>query len=94
MGVCQKYNKDEFSPIDGRIIRGCDHLAACVETYTSHTSGVSTHILRDANNGMCANYKNSFINGIDFGCLFDYFRIYVIYYCNKVLVATISAFDT
>lgn len=73
--ICQKYNKDEYSPIDGRIIRGCDHLAACVETYTSHTSGVSTHILRDANNGMCANYKNSFINGIDFGCLFDYFRI-------------------
>lgn len=70
-----KYNRDEFMAVDGRLIRGCDHLAACIETYVSHTCGVTSHTLQGANRGLCAQYKNTCIGGIDFGCLFDYFRI-------------------
>ncbi len=69
------YNSDEFMPVDGKIIRGCDHLAACMETYVSHTCGVTTHTLQEANRGLLAKYKNSCIGGIDFGSLFDYFKI-------------------
>lgn len=61
--------------VDGRVIRGCDHLAACIETYVSHICGITTHALQDGNRNLCAQYKNTCIGGIDFGCLFDYFRI-------------------
>ena len=71
----QSYNHASYQPVDGKIIRGCDHLAACVETYVSHTCGVTSHTLQGANRELCAQYKNSCIGGIDFGCLFDYFRI-------------------
>ncbi len=73
--VNERYNQDAFLPVDGKIIRGCDHLAACMETYVSHTCGVTTHTLQEANRGLCAKYKNCSIGGIDFGSLFDYFKI-------------------
>ncbi len=69
------YNQDCFCAVDGRLIRGCDHLSACIETYVSHTCGVTTHTLQEANRGLYDRYKNSCIGGVDFGCLFDYFRI-------------------
>ncbi len=69
------YNKDEFNPIDGKIIRACDHLSACIETYVSHTSGVTTRTLVNANQELYNKYKNYSIGSIDFGMLFDYFRI-------------------
>lgn len=34
--ISKNYNRDGFYAIDGEIIRACDHLAACVETYISH----------------------------------------------------------
>lgn len=70
-----KYNDDKFSPIDGEIIRACDHLAACIETYASHSYGISTHTLLDANSSLYKQYKNVTIAGLDFGSMFDYFRI-------------------
>lgn len=70
-----RYNQDRFMAVDGRVIRGCDHLAACIETYVSHICGITTHALQDGNRNLCAQYKNTCIGGIDFGCLFDYFRI-------------------
>lgn len=69
------YNSDEYSAIDGEIIRGCDHLAACIETYFSHAYGISTHTIEDGNRSLYALYKNSVIGGVDFGSLFEYFRI-------------------
>ena len=69
------YNEDKFMPVDGRVIRACDHLAACIETYVSHTCGVTTHTLQDGNRDLCLRYRNAIIGGIDFGSLFDYFRI-------------------
>lgn len=68
------YNEDKYRAIDGSVIRGCDHLGACIETYISHTYGVTSHTLRDANREICLQYKNRIIGGIDFGSLFDYFR--------------------
>ena len=73
--ISKNYNRDGFYAIDGEIIRACDHLAACVETYISHLYGISTRILVDGNRSLYERYKNSVIGGIDFGSLFDYFRI-------------------
>ena len=73
--ISLRYNQDRFMAVDGRVIRGCDHLAACIETYVSHICGITTHALQDGNRNLCAQYKNTCIGGIDFGCLFDSFRI-------------------
>ena len=73
--VNETYNQDSFMAVDGEVIRGCDHLAACIETYVSHVCGVTTHTLQEANRDLCAKYKNRLIGGIDFGSLFDYFKI-------------------
>lgn len=73
--VNASYNGEEYDPVDGEIIRGCDHLAACIETYVSHNCGVTSHTLQEANRGLYAKYRNACIGGMDFGCMFDYFRI-------------------
>lgn len=73
--ITRKYNRSEYAPVDGEIIRGCDHLSAYIETYISHTSGVTSHTLTDGNKGLYEKYQNSVIGGMDFGVLFDYFRI-------------------
>lgn len=73
--ITQKYNRDCYMPVDGTVIRACDHLAACIETYVSHTCGVTTHTLQDGNRDLYMKYRNAVIGGIDFGSLFDYFRI-------------------
>ena len=69
------YNSDLYMAIDGGIIRACDHLSACVETYLSHTCGITTHTLQNGNRELYEKYRNTKIGNIDFGCLFDYFRI-------------------
>ena len=73
--ISQKYNSCEFNPIDGKLIRACDHLSACIETYFSHNYGITTNTLRTGNKELCEKYENSTICGINFGALFDYFRI-------------------
>ena len=73
--INQSYNEDRFQAVDGEIIRGCDHLSAYVETYISHTSGVTSHTLTEGNKNLYEKYKNAVIGGLDFGILFDYFRI-------------------
>ncbi len=73
--IGEKYNQDSFMPVDGRVIRACDHLAACIETYMSHICGVTTHTLQEGNREMYLRYRNAEIGGIDFGGLFTYFRI-------------------
>lgn len=73
--LSQKYNDAKFCPVDGELIRGCDHLSACIETYFSHIYGVSTHTLRNGNRELCEKYSNKKIAGIHFGALFDYFKI-------------------
>ena len=62
-------------PVDGQVIRACDHLAACIETYMSHTCGVTPHTLQEGNRDLYLRYRNAEIGGVDFGSLFEYFRI-------------------
>lgn len=73
--IDNKYNSVEFKPVDGELVRACDHLSACIETYFSHIYGITTHTLQTGNRQLCQNYENSVICGIEFGPLFDYFKI-------------------
>ncbi len=70
-----KYNEGKYKPIDGKLIRGCDHLSACIEAYFSHAFGITTNQLLEGNRNLCADYKNKSICGIEIGAIFDYFQI-------------------
>lgn len=73
--IDKKYNDEKYFPVDGELIRGCDHLSACIETYFSHTYGITTNALQTGNRSLCKQYENRTICGIDFGLMFDYFKI-------------------
>lgn len=73
--INEKYNSDGFFPYDGEIVRACDSFGAYIETYFSHTAGVTSHTLRNANRELYEAYRNKIIGGYNFGILFDYFKI-------------------
>ncbi len=68
------YNEDRYSPIDGEIIRGCDHLAAYIEAYLSNSHGITSRYLKEGHESLYCRYHGRNIAGIDFGELFEYFK--------------------
>lgn len=60
------YNKDEYCPIDGEIIRGCDHLSAYMEAILSVKNGVEAEPLLVALKNLAAIYEGKTIGGIRF----------------------------
>ena len=62
-------------PIDGELIRGCDHLSAYLEAYLSVKYGISSEQIQEGYHNLFAQYENRIIGSVDFGQLFDYFRI-------------------
>lgn len=72
--ISAKYNQDQFSPIDGEMIKGCDQLAAYIESSLSMACGITSRHLREGAQYLYARNRNKTIAGINFGQLFDYFR--------------------
>ncbi len=73
--INEKYNDDKFNPIDGQIIRGCDHLSAYIEAYMSLCYGIRSEQMISGYEHLRGKYKGKVIGGIDFGKLFDYFEL-------------------
>lgn len=73
--INERYNKDCFNPVDGEIIRACDHLSAYLEVYLSMKCGIQSEQLQSGYHNLFQRYENRIIAGIDFGQLFDYFRL-------------------
>lgn len=73
--INEMYNDDSFNPIDGEIIRGCDHLSAYIEAYLSLSYGIKSEQISSGYEQLAPKYKNKVIGGVDFGTLFEYFRI-------------------
>lgn len=73
--INEKYNSDDFDPIDGELIRGCDHLSAYIEAYLSLKYGIQSEQLKTGHENLLNKYENKIIAGVDFGQLFDYFRV-------------------
>ena len=38
--IPEKYNQDRYSPVDGRVLKGCDHLAAFLEAWLSSAASL------------------------------------------------------
>lgn len=73
--INETYNHDRFSPIDGQIIRGCDHLSAFIEAFMSISYGVSSEPIVSGYNQLQKDYRDKVIGGINFGVPFAYFDI-------------------
>ena len=69
----KKYNKNEYSPLDGELIRACDKLAAFIETNLSIEYGITSRYLEEGRENIFGVYKNKVISGTDFGRIFNYF---------------------
>ncbi|MEN6554329.1 MAG: HD domain-containing protein [Methanobacterium sp.] len=69
----KKYNRNEYSPIDGELIRACDKLAAFIETNLSIEYGITSRYLEEGRENIFDAYRNKVISGTDFGRIFDYF---------------------
>lgn len=52
------YNRDEFCPKDGRMLKICDHLAAFLEAYTALANGISNAQLQQALWRIRGQYQN------------------------------------
>ncbi len=73
--ICSKYNDDAYCPIDGEIIRCCDHLSAYMEAYLSMEYGIRPRALISGYTNLRLAYENKVVAGINFGEIFRYFEI-------------------
>jgi len=72
--VSDLYNRDEYNPLDGELIRACDHLAAFIEASLSLSHGISSRHLIEAIETLYGRYDSAIIASIDFGQLFKCFK--------------------
>ena len=68
-----KYNKDKYGAIDGRMLKGCDHLAAFMEAWLSMQYGITSKHLQSAVESLPKLYAAKVISGINFGNIYKQF---------------------
>ncbi len=62
----KKYNSEEFQPIDGRLVRICDHFSALMEADVSIRHGITSQHLTSGREGILTRYaEGEIISGID-----------------------------
>lgn len=71
--INEKYNDEKYNPIDGQIIRGCDHLSAYIEAYMSLSYGIKSEQMAAGYEHLRQKYVDKIIGRLNFGKLFDYF---------------------
>ncbi len=70
-----KFNSAEYYPVDGKLVRAADHIAAFLEADSSINYGITSQHLRDGRKNLLKLYKKGVkINGIDVGCFFSTFE--------------------
>ncbi len=68
----QKYNSDEYNPVDGRTVRLADHMSALIEADSSIKFGITSEHLRSGKEHTINGYeKGKIINGIDIRTIFE-----------------------
>lgn len=71
--IPREYNRDDFDPMDGRVIEACDKLAAYIEASLSIRAGISSQALSDGKRNLYSRFGRLVISGFPVGQLFDYF---------------------
>ena len=67
-------NRDEYDPIDGRLIEICDKLAAYIEAAVSIRMGIHPPELENAKRQLYKRFSLAESCGMSLGYLFEYFR--------------------
>lgn len=71
----EKYNSDEFNPVDGALVRLADHYSALLEADASIRYGITSKQLEDGRMNLLKAYPfGTKINGMDAFMLFDAFN--------------------
>ena len=60
--------------MDGRVLKGCDHLAAFLEAWLSIQCGITSSHLAGVVEELPKTYEGKIIGGIDFGKIYAQFR--------------------
>lgn len=68
--IKKQYNKDEFNPRDGSLVKACDDLAAFTEAYLAVRNGVTAEALHQTISNLKEKYKNKLVAGINFGQIY------------------------
>lgn len=64
--INEAYNTDDYNPVDGKLVRLCDHASAFLEADISIKHGITSRHLEDGRNNTLSIYKKgTVINGID-----------------------------
>lgn len=66
-----EYNDDRFLPVDGELIRVCDHLGAFLEATLSISHGITSRSLRNARDRLLGRYRGHTLGGVPVGTLFE-----------------------
>ncbi|MDD1763281.1 MAG: HD domain-containing protein, partial [Methanobacteriaceae archaeon] len=70
-----KYNLDNFSPIDGELLETCDKLAAFVEANLSIRYGIKSETLEEAQIKIYNEYGSRKFGKLNFKEIFDFFKV-------------------
>ena len=71
--ISANYNSAEFSPLDGKVLKICDHLAAFIEATLSIQHGIKSQHLEEARQRLHNQYRDKIVAGVNFGQVFDYY---------------------
>lgn len=71
--INEQYNEDKYSPIDGQLIRCCDHLSAYIEAYMSLSYGIRSEQMVLGYDHLQERYRDKTVGGLEIWKLFDYF---------------------
>lgn len=72
--INDSFNKDEFDPRDGELIKGVDHLAAFIEAYLALKNGITSEELEKAKTSLKDAYRQKTVAGIKFGEIYADFE--------------------
>lgn len=67
--ISDRFNKDEFNPRDGELIKVADDLAAFIEAYSAMKNGIKSPDMDDATNSLRGKYQKqrSSVGGLNIG---------------------------
>jgi putative hydrolase of HD superfamily len=71
--IPEEFNRDEFNPLDGRVIEVCDKLAAYIEASASIRMGLHPHALEEGKRRLYERFSRTVLYGCPVGHLFDLF---------------------
>jgi putative hydrolase of HD superfamily len=68
--ISEKFDRDEFSPRDGELLKAVDELAAFIEAHMALNNGLASQDMTDARIRLREKYRHSVVSGIRFDELF------------------------